>query len=131
MPAKQPALFLDRDGIIIHDKHYLFKKEEVEFFPEIFPIIKEAKKRNFLVICLTNQSGISRGYFSENDFKEVSHYIQEELRRHQTPLDHLYMCPSTEKENNPWRKPAPGMVEQALKDHPFIEIKKSTSMVGV
>ncbi|OOY42135.1 HAD-IIIA family hydrolase, partial [Solemya velum gill symbiont] len=63
----RPALFLDRDGVINVDHGYVYKPEDVEFVNGIFELVAEAKRAGLLVVVITNQAGIGRGYYSEND----------------------------------------------------------------
>jgi HAD superfamily hydrolase (TIGR01662 family) len=61
---RKPAIFLDRDGTLIHEKHYLHRPEEVEFFAEAAPALKRLSDAGFALVVVTNQSGVGRGYFT-------------------------------------------------------------------
>ena len=69
--SQLPALFLDRDGIINIDHGHVYKISDFEFNDEIFNLVREAKKNNFLVIVITNQAGIAKGFYTEEDFKKL------------------------------------------------------------
>ncbi len=132
---KIPTLFLDRDGIIIHDKQYVSKIEDVEFFPAIVPIIKWAKNKNWHVVVLTNQSGIARNLFTEKEYLDVKEHINEHFEKHDCSVDAWYHCPyhATKgvgdlKKDSLLRKPNPGMAILAGNDFP-IDYKKSI-MIG-
>ena len=111
------ALFLDRDGVINVDKHYLYKVEDVEFVEGIFPLVKRFKEAGYLIIMVTNQSGIARGIYTQEDFRIISEWMQERFSANGTPFDAIYHCP-----HHPYidgscecRKPKPGMLLEAKK----------------
>lgn len=105
------ALFLDRDGVINIDKSYVYRWEDFEFIPEIFDIIKTARERNYLVIVLTNQSGIARGMYQEADVLKLHKKINEELSKQNLAIDEFFFCPDFSEK---YRKPAPGMMLDAV-----------------
>ena len=116
------ALFLDRDGVINIDRGYVYKKEDFIFKKEIFSIIKLANSLQYLVIIVTNQSGIARGFYSENDFKILMKWVVNELNKMECYIDDIFFCPFHKdglitkytKESN-LRKPLPGMFNLASK----------------
>ena len=129
------AVFIDRDGTIIKDKHYISKTSDVEFINKIDEMIRLFNKMNFLVIIVTNQSGIGRGFFTENDLKILHDYIQGELKKKNAKIDAFYYCPhfhgSAIKKYDVkcgCRKPEPGLLIQAAKDFD-IDISQSY-MIG-
>lgn len=117
------ALFLDRDGVINIDKGYVHRVEDCEFVPGIFDICRLAKQKGFLLIVATNQSGIARGYFTEENFLQLMDYIRQQFTLQHCPLDDIFYCPYHEKGMPPWqfaspdRKPAPGMLLKAIEKH--------------
>jgi D-glycero-D-manno-heptose 1,7-bisphosphate phosphatase len=110
-----PAIFLDRDGTLMRDVDYCGDPGKVEVFQEAAAALRRLKERGYKLIIITNQSGIGRGYFTENDYRAVE---QEFLRQLGAGLiDASYYCPDVPGKNSARRKPAPGMVLEAQRDH--------------
>lgn len=125
------AVFLDRDGTINVDKAYLYKTEEFEWIKGAKEAVKYAREKGYLVIVVTNQSGIARGYFTENDVNALHKFINDELRKINTEIDAFYYCPhhtnasvAKYKMECDCRKPKSGMLFQAAKDFD-IDLSKS------
>lgn len=112
----RPALFLDRDGVINVDHGYVGKQEDFEFFPGIFELCLLAKQLGYLIFVVTNQSGIGRGYYTEQAFLELNDWMCEVFKEHGVELDKVYYCPSRPEENSPDRKPMPGMILRAAEE---------------
>lgn len=132
---KKPAVFLDRDGTINVEKDYLYQIEDFEFIAGAPSAIKKLKDAGFLVIVVSNQSGIGRGYFDEQAVETLHCYVQSELARYDTSIDAFYYCPhhpdkgqGEYKVNCNCRKGEPGMLLQAAAEH-NIDLQKSF-MVG-
>ena len=88
------ALFLDRDGAINIDKKYIYKSNDLIFTDGIKELIKSAKLRSYKIICITNQSGIARGFYKEKDFKSFMKYLNQSLLNSiGFELDKYYFCP--------------------------------------
>jgi D-glycero-D-manno-heptose 1,7-bisphosphate phosphatase len=118
------AVFLDRDGTINVEKHYLHKIEDFEFIPGARQAIKRLKDAGFKVIVVSNQAGIARGYFDEQAVKMLHHHIQTELVAYGTSIDAFYFCPHHPTEGIKdykvvcdCRKGSPGMLFQAAEEH--------------
>ena len=112
----QPALFLDRDGVVIEDKHHLCDPQLVELCRGAKEVIEAAKNKGHAVVLITNQSGISRGYFSWDDYYRVTIKMLELLGKNAEPTA-IYAngyCSSQSLES--WRKPNPGMLLKAATD---------------
>lgn len=109
------ALFLDRDGVINVEKHYLYKIEDVEFVEGIFALVRRFKASGYLIIMVTNQSGIARGMYSQEDFTRVSEWMKERFSAQDAALDAIYHCPHHPYINGTCscRKPKPGMLLEA------------------
>ncbi len=123
MDNKTKALFLDRDGVINVDKHHLYKIEDCEFINGIFDICSEAKSQGYLLIVVTNQAGIAKGIYTEDDYFKLKDYIHEEFKKQGCPIDAEYYCPyhtdaviEKYKKDSFDRKPNPGMILKAQKD---------------
>ncbi len=111
------ALFLDRDGIFNEDIGYLHRAENLIWKEGIFELLHFFKQRDYLLLMVTNQSGIHRGYFSFADFCDVSFYIQKTIKHKlQFHLDKIYFCPHTPEEDCLCRKPKGGMIAEAQRD---------------
>ncbi|MCM1541806.1 MAG: HAD family hydrolase [Blautia sp.] len=117
------AIFLDRDGTINVEKKYLYKIEDFEFLPGVIEGLKILQQKDYLLIILTNQSGIGRGYYTEEDFVKLNDWMLQELNREGVLITKVYYCPHlpTAKMTRyrkicTCRKPALGMYGQAIKE---------------
>ncbi len=110
---KQKAVFLDRDGTLIEEVNFLNKVEDLCFFTYTNEAVKLLKTNGFLVIVLTNQSGIGRGIFAESAVHNIHNAIQNHLTE---KIDSFYFCPHLPNEGCNCRKPNLGMIELACKD---------------
>ena len=122
------ALFLDRDGIINKDYGYVYKIEDFKFNEDIFDVVKYFKDRDYLVIVVTNQSGIARGYYTENDFKKLTTYMLNKFKEKNLKIDAIYHCSHSPNEACSCRKPNTKMIIDA-KEEFNIDLKNSI-MVG-
>lgn len=118
------AIFLDRDGTINVEKHYLCKIEDFEFLPGVVNALKKLQQAGFLLIVVTNQSGIGRGYYTEADFQILNSWMIDTLKKQGVFITDVYFCPHLpdaqiekyRKDCN-CRKPKLGMYEQAVIEH--------------
>lgn len=110
---KRPAIFLDRDGTLIEEVNFLSRVEDLRLFPFTAEAIKLLKDNGYLVIVVTNQSGIGRDLFTEDDMHAIHAQIQTELHN---AIDAFYFCPHLPDEGCKCRKPELGMIESALAD---------------
>jgi D-glycero-D-manno-heptose 1,7-bisphosphate phosphatase len=122
--ALQPALFLDRDGVINVDHAYVHRPEHFEFIDGIFDLVTAANRAGYLVVVVTNQAGIGRGYYSEADFHALTDWMCSEFARRGGRIDAVYFCPyhpehgvGQYKRESEYRKPGPGMLLQAAREH--------------
>lgn len=117
------AVFLDRDGTIIDDVGYLRDPRDIRFLPGAITALRELKACGFVCVLVTNQSGVARGLFSEQELDVIHQVLQEQLSAHEAALDAIYYCPH-HPDVGPvryrmaceCRKPRPGMFLQAMKD---------------
>jgi len=114
------ALFLDRDGVINVDRGHVYRREFFEFVPGIFELCFAAQQLDYLLVVVTNQAGIARGYYSEADFNELSTWMMDHFMERKIHITRLYYCPSHPdfgkgkyKCDSPDRKPNPGMLLRA------------------
>ena len=110
---KQKTIFIDRDGTLIEEVNFLHRVEDLRYFSFTDEAVKLLKEHGFLVIVVTNQSGIGRGIYTENDMHTVHEQIQTDLTE---KLDAFYFCPHLPDEGCACRKPNLGMIEQAMND---------------
>ena len=85
--------FLDRDGVINYDYGYVGQKNRVKFMPQVIQTIKKLNQRKFLVIVITNQSGVGRGFFTEKDVVAVNTYINSYLNKKGAMINDFFYCP--------------------------------------
>jgi D-glycero-D-manno-heptose 1,7-bisphosphate phosphatase len=113
--TKSRAVFIDRDGTIMHDADYCSDPEQVQIFEGAAPALNRLKKTGYKIIVITNQSGIGRGFFTEKQYRaveaEVSRQLGDDL------IDATYFCPDPPGQPSKCRKPAPGMVLDAARDN--------------
>lgn len=132
----RPALFLDRDGVIIHDTGYVHKKEDVKIYEDVIPLIQWANQKDWKVCVLTNQAGVAYGTFGVEEVEAVHGYINDLLAKEGAKIDGWYACPyvrstkslSSFNFESVRRKPNPGLMLDACLDF-SIDVKKSV-MVG-
>lgn len=132
---KSPALFLDRDGVVIEDHGYVGNADDVQIISGILPVLEFATAQKIPIVILTNQSGVARGYYSLRDCELVHKAIDSELSKFNIKIAAWYICPhhaehgvGIYKKDCDCRKPAPGLMLQAQVDL-NIEIANSL-MVG-
>ena len=128
--GKKPALFLDRDGVINIEKNYLHKVEEFEFIDGIFELCKKYQNLGYLIIVVTNQSGIAREYYSEEDFSLLTRWMTDVFDRENIHITAVYHCPHHPDISGicSCRKPEPGMFLEAAQKY-NIKLENSL-MVG-
>lgn len=113
---RKRALFLDRDGVINKDHGYVHRPEDFEFVEGIFELVAAAKRAGYLVVVVTNQSGIGRGYYTEADFHDLMGWVNSRFVEHDGQIDAVYFSPfhpehgiGDYRRESDCRKPAPGM----------------------
>jgi D-glycero-D-manno-heptose 1,7-bisphosphate phosphatase len=118
--SSKRALFLDRDGVINVETGYVYSREEFEFLPGIFELCQAAQAQGYLLVVVTNQAGIGRGYYTETDFLELTEWMIERFAERNIEIARVYFCPDHPvhgvgkyKRDSPDRKPNPGMLLQA------------------
>ena len=107
---KKPAVFIDRDGTLIEEVNFLSRIEDLRFFSYTDDAVRLMKENGFLIIVVTNQSGIARGIFPESAMHEIHEKIQNDLT---AKLDAIYFCPHLPTGGCRCRKPNTGMIEAA------------------
>lgn len=125
------ALFLDRDGVINKEINYLHKSDDFVFIDGVFETCKDFQKAGYLIIIITNQAGIGRGYYTRKDFEILNEWMLNQFNKMGICISDVYYCPHHPengigefKMDCPNRKPNPGMIFQA-KEKFNIDLKKS------
>jgi D-glycero-D-manno-heptose 1,7-bisphosphate phosphatase len=120
---KRRALFLDRDGVINKEKNYVHKVEDFHFIDGVFETCKTFQDAGYLVVVITNQSGIGRGYYTEDDYKTLTEWMKGEFNKRGVTIAGDYFCPHHPEEAQgdykticSCRKPAPGMILKAAEE---------------
>lgn len=128
------AVFLDRDGTINIEKEYLYRKEDFEFIPGVPEAIRLLNKAGVLVVVVTNQSGVARGYYTEEDVENLHRHIARELKEAGAQVDAWLYCPHHPSGRGSYalpcdcRKPLPGMLREAARRYD-IDLENSV-MIG-
>ena len=110
-----PALFLDRDGVLMEDVHYCADPALVRVYPGAGEALRKARAAGFRTILITNQSGVGRGLMTEAQYRAVEAEFLRQLG--QGSIDASYFCPDPPGVPSTRRKPAPGMVLEAAAEH--------------
>ena len=125
------AVFLDRDGTINIEKDYLYQTEDFEFIPGAPEAIRLLNQAGIMVVVVTNQSGVARGYYTENDVESLHRHIATELERFGAHVDAWLYCPHHPDGRGSYalpcncRKPLPGMLQEAARRY-NISLENST-----
>jgi len=124
------ALFLDRDGVINEDYGYVYKKEDFKFKEGIFEALKLAIKKGYTIFIVTNQSGIARKYYTEDDFYQLMEWVKEEFKKRGIIIKDIKFCPHHPDITGvcECRKPNAGMILDLAKKY-NIDLKNSI-MIG-
>jgi D-glycero-D-manno-heptose 1,7-bisphosphate phosphatase len=124
MISKTRALFLDRDGVLNEEVGYLHRTQEVRWVAGAFSLCRMAQELGYKLIVITNQSGIARGLYSEEDFHALMDWMKVHLARQGVHLDAVYFCPyhpqhglGEYRREHEDRKPGPGMLLRAAREH--------------
>ena len=118
------ALFLDRDGTINVDYGYVYQIEKFEFINGIFELCQKAQEKGYLIIVITNQSGIARNYYKDEDFYILNKFMIDEFASKGIKITDVFYCPDLDGER---RKPNCGMFIEA-KEKYNIDMKASISL---
>lgn len=118
-------IFLDRDNTINYDPGYLSDPNLVQILPYVIDGLKLLNNAGYEFIIITNQSGIGRGYYKEEDMHRVNQRILDILKSQNIFIKDIFFCPHTEEDQCMCRKPKPGLILQALEKYPTINLKTS------
>ena len=127
------ALFLDRDGVINIEKHYLHKIEDFEFSPGIIEVMRQYQQEGYALVVVTNQSGIGRGYYTEEAFWKLTEWMKQTLAAQGVIIEGVYFSPyhpekgvGEYRRESDCRKPGPGMLLKAAEE---MELDLGASML--
>ncbi len=110
------TVFIDRDGTISRDVPYCRRPEDFELLPGVAEGIRLLNEHGFKVVVITNQSGIARGYFTEEMLAEIHDTMRSELAKYGAHLDAIYYCPHHPDSHCSCRKPQPAMLLRAAQE---------------
>lgn len=123
MRTKPRAVFMNRDGVLNHDRGYVSRPEEFEWLPGVTQALRTLRRAGWQLVVVTNQAGIARGLFGPAEYDNLTSWMHAELARHGIALDGVYHCPHlSDAPLAAWRhqcecrKPAPGMLRRAARD---------------
>lgn len=108
------ALFIDRDGIINQDFGYVSSVENFKFTDGIFDLLTCFAQAGYILVVVTNQSGIGRGYYKQSDFEFLTKWMIERFAEHKIEIKDVFFCPHAPEEQCRCRKPNTGMIESAV-----------------
>jgi D-glycero-D-manno-heptose 1,7-bisphosphate phosphatase len=111
------AIFVDRDGTLIQEKHYLHKPEEVQFFSGAIQALKKAVDNGFVIVMVTNQSGVGRGYFTMDDVERVHEHLSREMAMQDVSFVKVYVAPEAPDAPSRGRKPSPQFLFDARDEY--------------
>lgn len=127
------AVFLDRDGTINVEKHYLYKIEDFEFLPGVIDGLRLLQDNSYVLVIVTNQSGLARGYYTEEDYNVIDSWLLEELKKNGITISLSLYCPHHPeakvlkyRENCNCRKPKTGLYDKAVE---ILDIDLASSFV--
>ncbi len=123
---KSWTLFIDRDGVINHEKKdgYILNWGEFRFYDDVKESFRVFKERFGRIIVVSNQRGVGRDLMTEKDLAQIHHQMKKEIKTSGGRIDQVYYCTST-NDKDPFRKPNPGMAFKALQELPGIDLQKS------
>jgi D-glycero-D-manno-heptose 1,7-bisphosphate phosphatase len=117
IPPRKPAVFLDRDGIINYDDGYVGTPERFRWMPGVADAIRKLNDAGYYVFIASNQSGVGRGFFTEDNLRDLDTWMRDELAKQNARIDDVRYCPfhpeakiEAYKWDSDWRKPEPGMI---------------------
>ncbi|MGI0140304.1 MAG: D-glycero-alpha-D-manno-heptose-1,7-bisphosphate 7-phosphatase [Thermoplasmata archaeon] len=114
--TSRPALFIDRDGTVNPDLHYLREAERIEVLRGVGDGLGLAHAHGFVIVCVTNQSGVERGFYTVEEVDRIHARLNERLEKRGGKIDAFYYCPHAPEANCTCRKPGTELFERAVVD---------------
>lgn len=121
---KNKAIFLDRDGTINYDYGYVYKPSDLKIIDGVIEALKKLQSKGYLLIIITNQSGIAKGLFTEEEYYIFTKKLKDELLENGIKIDDIFYCPHDDSDNCECRKPKTKLFEMAIKKY-NIELNNS------
>lgn len=118
------AIFFDRDGTLIIDKIYLNDPDQITYLPGVFETLAKLRDAGYVFVMVTNQSGVARGIVSLENLAEIHRRMTVEFAKHQITFEGIYYAPYSVESNHEMRKPNPGMLTTAAREH-GLDLKQS------
>lgn len=122
------AIFFDRDGTLIVDKHYPNDPDDVEYYNDCFEVLKKMQNQGYLLFIVTNQSGVAQGIIKEQELEAIHKKMDDDFKKQQIKIQEYLSAPYLSSSQHYYRKPNPGMLIEAINAY-GIDPKKSW-MVG-
>ena len=110
----KPAVFVDRDGTLNRDCPYCHDPKDLYVFTDTVKILREYQEKGYYVFLISNQSGLNRGYFTRKEMDLFNNALFQELEKMGVHVEDAFICPHRPEEKCNCRKPAPGLIEQAM-----------------
>ncbi len=124
MKESRKAVFVDRDGTLNYDNGYTYKTSELKIYEDMIPLLKTYYENGYIIIVITNQSGINRGYYTVEEMDSFNTKLAEIFMKHGIKIEDFFYCPHTPEEACKCRKPETGLIEMAAEKY-NIDIKSS------
>ena len=124
MKESRKAVFVDRDGTLNYDNGYTYKTSELKIYEDMIPLLKTYYENGYIIIVITNQSGINRGYYTVEEMDSFNTKLAEIFMKHGIKIEDFFYCPHTPEESCKCRKPDTGLIEMAAEKY-NVDIKSS------
>ena len=116
-PTVNRAVFLDRDGVLMEDANYVGQVDRVILIPGVISALQRLRTAGFRLFVVTNQSGVARGYFSQEAVELIHNHLDRQFQQHGVWIDHYYVCPHHPEDNCDCRKPKPKFLRDAAETY--------------